>query len=118
MDEFKFTLKLFMVILIAAGMVCGLIGAVITNYALIVAGAILMTIPLIMKFINDMILEEYTPAIFEIIGIAAIAFLYVWTSIMSSGAAASTLDRPVLWVVVGVGVIQLILFIFAFRTDK
>jgi hypothetical protein len=116
MDEFKFSLKLFMIILIAAGIIAGLIGVFITNYALIVAGAILMTIPLIMKFINDMILEEYMPAIFEIIGIAAIAFLYVWTSIISS-SAASVADRPVLWVVVGVGVIQLILFIFAFRAD-
>jgi len=118
MNGSKFSLKLFMIILIAAGIIAGLIGVFINNYALIVAGAILMTIPLIMKFINDMILEEYTPAIFEIIGIAAIAFLYVWTSIITSGAAASVADRPVLWVVVGVGVIQLILFIFAFRTDK
>jgi len=118
MDEFKFTLKLFMIIVIAAGIIAGLIGVFITNYALIVAGAILMTIPLILKIINDMILEEWLPAFLEFLGMAAIAFLYVWTSIMSSGAAASVADRPVLWVVVGVGVIQLILFIFAFRTDK
>jgi hypothetical protein len=106
-----------MVILIAAGIVAGLIGAFIPNYALIVVGAILMTTPLIMKMINDMILEEWILATFEIIGIAAIAFLYVWTSILTSGGAASLIDRPVLWVVVGVGVIQLVLFIFAFKTQ-
>jgi len=117
MDEFKFTLKVFMIILIAAGIVAGLIGAVIANYALIVIGAILMTVPLILKIINDMILEEWVAAFLEFLGMAAIAFLYVWTSIITSGAAASVIDRPVLWVVAGVGVIQLILFIFVFRTD-
>jgi hypothetical protein len=107
-----------MIILIAAGIVAGLIGAFIPNYALIVTGAILMTIPLILKTINDMILEEWIIAFFEFLGIAAIAFLYIWTSILTSGgAAASAIDRPVLWVVVGVGVIQLILFIFAFRAQ-
>jgi len=117
MDEFKFTLKVFMIILIAAGIVAGIIGAVIANYALIVIGAILMTVPLILKIINDMILEEWVAAFLEFLGMAAIAFLYVWTSIITSGAAASVIDRPVLWVVAGVGVIQLILFIFVFRTD-
>jgi len=117
MNEFRFTLKLFMIILIAAGIVAGLIGAVIANYALIVIGAILMTVPLILKIINDMILEEWVAAFLEFLGMAAIAFLYVWTSIITSGAAASVIDRPVLWVVAGVGVIQLILFIFVFRTD-
>jgi len=111
------SLKLFMVILIAAGIIAGLIGAFLTNYALIVAGAVLMTVPLIMKMINDMILEEWILATFEILGIAAIAFLYIWTSIITSGAAASVTDRPVLWVVVGVGVIQLLLFLFVFRAD-
>jgi hypothetical protein len=106
-----------MIILIAAGIVAGLIGAFLTNYALIVTGAILMTVPLIMKMINDMILEEWILATFEIVGIAVIAFLYVWTSIITSGGAASLIDRPVLWVVVGVGVIQLLLFIFAFKTQ-
>lgn len=110
------TLRRFLIILIAAGIVAGLIGAFLTNYALIVTGAILMTIPLIMKMINDMILEEWILATFEIIGIAVIAFLYIWTSIITSGTA-SVIDRPVLWVVVGVGVIQLLLFIFAFRTQ-
>jgi len=117
MNGFKFTLKVFMIILIAAGIVAGAIGAVIANYALIVIGAILMTIPLILKIINDMILEEWVAAFLEFLGMAAIAFLYVWTSIITSGAAASVIDRPVLWVVAGVGVIQLILFIFVFRTD-
>jgi hypothetical protein len=111
------SLKLFMVILIAAGIIAGLIGAFLTNFALIVAGAILMTIPLILKTINDMILEEWIPAFFEGLGIAAIAFLYVWSSIITSDAATSVIDRPVLWVVVGVGVIQLILFLFVFRAD-
>jgi hypothetical protein len=103
-----------MVLLIAAGIIAGLIGAFLSNYALIVTGAVLMTIPLIMKMINDMILEEWILAFFEIIGIAAIAFLYIWTSIITSGAA-SVIDRPVLWVVSGVGVIQLLLFLFVFR---
>ena len=106
-----------MIILIAAGIVAGLIGAFLTNYALIVTGAILMTIPLIIKMINDMVLEEWILATFEIIGIAAIAFLYIWTSIITSGAEASVIDMPVLWVVVGVGIIQLLLFIFAFKTQ-
>ena len=106
-----------MIILIAAGIVAGLIGAFIANYALIVVGAILMTVPLIMKMINDMILEEWIVAFFEFLGIAVIAFLYVWTSIITSGTAASAADRPVLWVVIGVGVIQLLLFIFAFKTQ-
>ena len=106
-----------MIILIAAGIVAGLIGAFLTNYALIVTGAILMTIPLIMKMVNDMVLEEWILATFEIIGIAAIAFLYIWTSIITSGTEASVIDRPVLWVVVGVGIIQLLLFIFAFKTQ-
>jgi hypothetical protein len=105
-----------MVLLIAAGIIAGLIGAFLANYALIVTGAVLMTIPLIMKMINDMILEEWILAFFEILGIAAIAFLYIWTSIITSGTA-SVIDRPVLWVVVGVGVIQLLLFLFAFRTS-
>jgi len=117
MNEFKFTLRVFMITLIAAGIVAGVIGAVIANYALIVIGAILMTVPLILKIINDMILEEWIAAFLEFLGMAAIAFLYIWTSIITSGAAASVLERPVLWVVAGVGVIQLMLFIFVFRTD-
>lgn len=117
MDDFRFTLKLFMVILIAAGIIAGLIGVFITNYALIVAGAILMSIPLILKLINDMILEEWILAIFEILGLAAITFLYIWTPIITSSAAASVIDRPVLWVVAGVGIIQLLLFLFVFRAD-
>ena len=117
MNGAKFSLKVFMIILIAAGMVCGLIGAVIANYALIVAGAILMSVPLILKIINDMILEEWILAFFEFLGLAAIAFLYIWTSIITSSAAASVLDRPVLWVVAGVGVIQLLLFLFVFRAE-
>jgi hypothetical protein len=111
------SLKLFMVLLIAAGIIAGLIGVFLSNYALIVVGAILMTIPLILKTINDMILEEWILAFFEGLGIVAIAFLYVWTSIITSGMAASVIERPVLWVVAGVGVIQLLLFLFAFRTD-
>ncbi len=111
------SLKLFMVILIAAGIIAGLIGVFLTNFALIVAGAILMTIPIILKTINDMILEEWILAFFEGLGIAAIAFLYVWTSIITSGMAASVIDSPVLWVVGGVGVIQLLLFLFVFRAD-
>jgi hypothetical protein len=110
------SLKLFMVILIAAGIIAGLIGAFLVNYALIVTGAVLMTIPLILKTINDMILEEWILAFFEGLGIAAIAFLYIWSSIIASGAA-SVADRPVLWVVVGVGAIQLLLFLFVFRTN-
>jgi hypothetical protein len=106
-----------MVLLIAAGIIAGLIGVFLSNYALIVVGAILMTIPLILKTINDMILEEWILAFFEGLGIVAIAFLYVWTSIITSGMAASVIDRPVLWVVSGVGVIQLILFLFVFRAD-
>ena len=117
MNEFKFTLRVFLIILIVAGIVAGVIGAVIANYALIVIGAILMTVPLILKIINDMILEEWVAAFLEFLGMAAIAFLYVWTSIITSGAAASVLERPVLWVVAGVGVIQLLLVIFVFRTD-
>jgi ABC-type lipoprotein release transport system permease subunit len=117
MDDFKFNLKVFMVILIAVGMVCGIIGAVIANYALIVIGAILMVIPLILKIINDMILEEWIPAFFEFLGLCAIAFLYIWTSMLASSTAANVIDRPVLWVVAGVGIIQLILFLFVFRTD-
>jgi hypothetical protein len=109
------SLKLFMVILIAAGIIAGLIGAFFTNYALIVVGAILMTIPLILKTINDMILEEWILAFFEGLGICAIAFLYIWTSMLASSTAASVIDRPVLWVVGGVGIIQLILFIFVFK---
>jgi hypothetical protein len=110
------SLKLFMVILIAAGIIAGLIGAFLVNYALIVTGAVLMTIPLILKTINDMILEEWILAFFEGLGIAAIAFLYIWSSIVAS-AAASVADQPVLWVVVGVGAIQLLLFLFVFRTN-
>jgi hypothetical protein len=110
------SLKLFMVILIAAGIIAGLIGAFLTNYALIVTGAVLMTIPLILKTINDMILEEWILAFFEGLGIAAIAFLYIWSSITAS-AAASVADQPVLWVVVGVGAIQLLLFLLVFRTN-
>jgi hypothetical protein len=117
MDEFRFTLRLFMIILIAAGIIAGLIGAFLANYALIVTGAILMTVPLILKIINDMILEEWIPAFFEFLWLAAIAFLYIWTSIITSGMAASALDRPILWVVSGVGVVQLLLFIFAFRAQ-
>jgi hypothetical protein len=111
------SLKLFMIILIAAGIVAGLIGACLTNYALIVVGAILMAIPLIMKIINDMILEEWIIAFFEFLGLAAIAFLYIWTTMLASSTAASIATRPILWVVVGVGAIQLVLFIFAFRTS-
>jgi len=117
MNEFRFTLKIFMIILVAAGIVAGVIGAVIANYALIAIGAILMTVPLILKIINDMILEEWIAAFLEFLGMAAIAFLYVWTAMLAESAAASVIDRPVLWVVAGVGVIQLILFLFVFRTD-
>jgi len=117
MNEFKFTLRVFMITLIAAGIVAGVIGAVIANFALIVIGAILMAVPLILKIINDMILEEWIAVIFEFLGVVAIAFLYIWTSMLAESAAASVIDRPVLWVVAGVGAIQLLLFIFAFRTD-
>jgi len=103
-----------MIILVAAGIVAGVIGAVIANYALIVVGAILMSIPLILKFINDLILEEWLIAIIPGLSIAAVAFLYIWTSILSS-AAANAIDRPVLWVVVGVGVIQLLWISLVFR---
>jgi hypothetical protein len=106
-----------MIILIAAGIVAGLIGAFLTNFALIVAGAILMAIPLILKTINDMILEEWIAAFFEFLGLAAIAFLYVWTAMLAESTAASVWDRPILWAVGGVGIIQLILFIFVFRTQ-
>ena len=54
-----------------------------------------------------MILEEWLTAIFEGLGAAAIVFLYVWTPSLGIGAT-SALDRPVLWVVVVVGIIQLL----------
>ena len=111
------SLKAFMIILVSAGIVAGVIGAVITNQALIAAGAILMSIPLVLKIINDMILEEWILAFFEFLGLAAIAFLYIWTSILVSSAATNVLDRPVLWVVVGVGIIQLLLFLFVFQEE-
>jgi hypothetical protein len=117
MNGFKMSLKAFMIILVSVGIVTGVIGAVIANYALIVIGAILMSVPLILKLINDMILEEFMPAIFEGLGLAAIIFLYIWSSILSSSAAANVLDRPVLWVVGGVGIIQLLLFLFVFRVE-
>jgi len=114
MNGFRLSLQAFMIILVAVGMVCGIIGAVITNFALIVVGAILMSAPLIMKLINDMILEEWTPVIIEFLGLAAIAFLYVWTSMLAESTAANVFFRPVLWVVVGVGVIQLLLILYVF----
>jgi vacuolar-type H+-ATPase subunit I/STV1 len=103
-----------MIILIAAGIVAGVIGAVIANFALIVVGAILMSIPLILKFINDLILEEWLIAIIPGLSLVAIAFLYIWTAGLSS-AAADAIDRPVLWVVVGVGIIQLLWISLVFR---
>jgi len=114
MNGSRLSLKAFMIILVAAGMVCGIIGAVIANFALIVAGAILMAIPLIMKLINDLILEEFMAVIWEFLGVAAIAFLYVWTSMLAESTAADVFLRPVLWVVVGVGVIQLLLILYVF----
>ena len=117
MNGLRFTLKVFMIILISVGIVAGVIGAIIANYALIIAGAVLMTAPLILKLINDMIIEEFIPAIFEFLGIAAITFLYIWSLILASSAVANALDRPVLWVVGGVGIIQLLLFLFAFRAE-
>ena len=114
MNGFRLSLKMFMVILAVAGIICGVIGVFITNFALIVAGAILMTTPLILKLINDMILDEWLGVFFEFLGIAAIAVLYVWTSIISSEMTASVWARPVLWVVVGVGVIQLLLIFYVF----
>jgi len=114
MDGTRLSLKAFMIILVAAGMVCGIIGAVIGNFALIVAGAILMTIPLIMKLINDLILEEVMAVIWEFLGVVAIAFLYVWTSMLAESTAGNVFLRPVLWVVVGVGVIQLLLILYVF----
>jgi hypothetical protein len=117
MNGFKMSLKAFIIILVSAGIVAGVIGAVIANQALIAAGAILMSIPLILKIINDMILEEWILAFLEFLGLAAIAFLYIWTSLLVSSAATNVLDRPVLWVVVGVGIIQLLLFLFVFREE-
>lgn len=117
MNGFKMSLKVFMVVLVLAGIVAGVIGAVIASQALIVTGAILMSIPLILKLINDMILEEWIPAIFEGLGLAAITFLYIWTSSLGSSAAANVFIRPVLWVVVGVGIIQLLLILFVFREE-
>jgi len=111
------SLRLFMVILVVAGIIAGLIGVFLANFALLVVGAILMTIPLILKTINDMILEEWIIAFFEGLGIVAIAFLYIWTSLLVGSSAASVLDRPILWVVGGVGIIQLVLFIFVFRVQ-
>jgi len=46
--------------------------------------------------------------------VAAIAFLYVWTSMLAESTAADVFLRPVLWVVVGVGVIQLLLILYVF----
>ena len=117
MDEFRFTLRLFMIILIIAGIIAGVIGVFLANYALIVAGAILMSVPLILKIINDMILEEWILAFFEFLGLCAIGFLYIWTSIITSGETLSVIDNPVLWVVGGVGIIQLLLFIFVFKSQ-
>ena len=114
MEDSRLTLKAFMIILVAVGMVCGIIGAAIGNFALIVAGAILMTTPLIMKAINDMILYEWLAVLWEFLGVIAIAFLYVWTSMLAERTAAAFFLRPVLWVVVGVGVIQLLLILYVF----
>ena len=114
MDGARLSLKAFMIILVAVGMVCGIIGAAIGNFALIVAGAILMTAPLIMKAINDMILYEWIAVIWEFLGVVAIAFLYVWTSMLAESSTAAFFLRPVLWVVVGVGVIQLLLILYVF----
>jgi len=117
MNGLNISLKAFMIILVSAGIVAGVIGAVITNQALIVTGAILMSISLILKIINDLILEEFVPAILEIVGLGAIAFLYIWSASLSSSVAANVIDRPVLWVVVGVGIIQLLLFLFVFHAE-
>ena len=117
MNGFKISLKVFMIILVLAGIVAGVIGAVIANQALIIAGVILMTIPLILKLINDLILEEWITAIIPGLGIAGITFLYIWSSSSGISAVANALDRPVLWVVVGVGIIQLLLFLFVFRVE-
>jgi hypothetical protein len=117
MNGLNISLKTFMIILVLAGIVVGVIGAVIANQALIVAGAILMSVSLILKIINDLILEEFIPAILEIAGLGAIAFLYIWSTSLSSSVAASVIDRPVLWVVVGVGIIELLLFLFVFHPE-
>jgi hypothetical protein len=114
MNGFKMTLKVFMIILVSAGIVTGVIGAVIANQALIVTSVILMSVPLILKVINDMILEEWLIAIIPGLGLAAIIFLYIWTPSLSS-SATNALDRPVLWVVGGVGIIQLLWIFFALR---
>ena len=111
-------LRVFTIILVAAGIVAGVIGAVIANPPLIIAGAILMSVPLILKVINNMILEEWIPVIIESLGLAVITFLYVWSLSLGTRTIANALNRPVLWVVVGVGII-LLLFIFPafFRED-
>jgi hypothetical protein len=118
MNGSKLTLQAFMIILVAVGMVCGIIGAVIANFALIVIGAILMVIPLIMKIINDMILYEWIPVIFEFLGLVVITVLYIFTSMLAESTEASIFLRPVLWVVVGVGIIQLLLILYVFPEDR
>ncbi len=117
MNGSKLSLKAFMIILVAVGMVCGIIGAVITNQALIVIGAILMVMPLIMKIINDMILYEWIGVILEFLGLVAITVLYIWSSMLAESTAANVLVRPVLWVVAGVGVIQLLLILYVFPRE-
>jgi hypothetical protein len=114
MNGFKMTLKVFMIIMVAAGIVTGVIGAVIANQTLIVTSVILMSIPLILKLINDLILEEWITAIIPGLGIAAIIFLYIWTPSLGS-SATNALDRPVLWVVGGVGISQLLWIFLGLR---
>jgi vacuolar-type H+-ATPase subunit I/STV1 len=117
MDEFRTFLRVLMIVLVAAGIAAGVIGAVIANPALIIVGAILMSIPLILKVINNMILEEWIAVMIESIGLAVITGLYVWSLSLASSVAANALNRPVLWVVVGVGIILLLFTFPAFRED-
>ena len=104
-----------MIILVSVGIVVGVTGAVIANQALIVAGAVLMCIPLVLKFINDLIIQELITATIAGLGIAAITFLYIWSLSLGSSADANALDRPVLGVVVGVGIIQLLWIFLVLR---
>ena len=96
------------VISLFVGILAGLIGGIIVNQALVVAGVVLVCIPFIVKSIDELFIKKWSEATFSCLGIMAFISVCIWTLSLDNTQLEVT-DRHVLWIIViSAGIIQLL----------
>ena len=101
--------SLLKVLIIITGMLSAIIGAPITNHALMVFGGILVMTPFMQKSIDELLNRRWLEALFNCLAVLLFIFVSIWALNTEIDKELVASNRPGLWFfVLGSGLIQLL----------